>query len=118
MRVVVLAGLLAVSPAHALEPLSPAGNTKGVCRELADVGKRARELVARRYNDEKRSAAFDSFNASLMDLAFGAETRLTFDADNLDTPLGIAEFYQVYADPSTGKELKKAIRRLRGKYGC
>lgn len=93
-------------PSVALEPLTPPGNTKGVCEAMLPVLKSATRL--------KDGAGSSGYFDALIALGFSVETRLTVDADDLDPLWSAGETV-----PVAGQEpLRAALTAFARKYRC
>lgn len=114
--------LLSTIPAIALEPLTPPGNFEGVCSSINQIEALGKKMISAGSNAPNAPELQSEFANLLYGLAFGAETRLTVDGDDIEDPLGASEVFVFHlgelTEKAKAKDLRESIRRLAAIYGC
>jgi hypothetical protein len=114
--------LLSTLPAIALEPLMPPGNFEGVCGRIPEIKALAKKMISAGSDASNASELQSEFANLLYGLAYGAETRLTVDGDDIEDPLGASEVFVFHLGELTeeekAKDLRASIRRFAAIYGC
>lgn len=106
---------------HTLEPLAGPDNFEGVCIELDGIYELAQKLISEEA-PERAGEDYLLFYDSLVQLAFGPETRNTFDADLVDPLLSAMEELlfsdQARQNNPAGQILIVELQRLYDQFEC